>query len=224
MPLVSRIVGLHIVILGMLWVALSSSRGNIWMFLDVPSLLIVVLFLVGCSLICFTPAELADALRAVTTGPGEADDRQRRRRVAVMNNAYQVAWGAGIVGTFIGLIAMLADLRNPVASGAGLAVTLLTTLYGALLAEFIFAPLRQVLLNQLDPTDGPSRESIVPPRAAGGSGLWRGAAVVLLMVSCFFVLMVSFSEINREAQFNVVVDHIKASFADEAESVADAND
>ena len=47
----------------------------------------------------------------------------------------------GMVGTLIGLVQMLRNLSSPDQIGAGMAVALLTTFYGALLANLIFLPL-----------------------------------------------------------------------------------
>ncbi|MCW7753810.1 MotA/TolQ/ExbB proton channel family protein [Desulfobotulus sp. H1] len=47
----------------------------------------------------------------------------------------------GMVGTLIGLIQMLQNLTDPDAIGPGMAVALLTTFYGALLANLVFLPL-----------------------------------------------------------------------------------
>jgi chemotaxis protein MotA len=46
----------------------------------------------------------------------------------------------GMIGTLIGLVAMLATLDDPSSIGAGMAVALLTTLYGALIANLICLP------------------------------------------------------------------------------------
>lgn len=46
----------------------------------------------------------------------------------------------GMIGTLIGLIQMLVALDDPSTIGAGMAVALITTLYGALLANVIFLP------------------------------------------------------------------------------------
>ena len=46
----------------------------------------------------------------------------------------------GMIGTLIGLVAMLATLEDPSKIGAGMAVALLTTLYGAVLANLVFLP------------------------------------------------------------------------------------
>ena len=47
----------------------------------------------------------------------------------------------GMIGTLIGLIQMLRSLESPESIGAGMAVALITTFYGALTANLIFLPL-----------------------------------------------------------------------------------
>jgi chemotaxis protein MotA len=46
----------------------------------------------------------------------------------------------GMIGTLIGLVQMLATLDDPAKIGEGMAVALLTTLYGALMANVVFLP------------------------------------------------------------------------------------
>ena len=46
----------------------------------------------------------------------------------------------GMIGTLIGLVQMLVALDDPSQIGAGMALALLTTLYGALLANMVFLP------------------------------------------------------------------------------------
>jgi chemotaxis protein MotA len=47
----------------------------------------------------------------------------------------------GMIGTLIGLVTMLRNLSSPDQIGAGMAVALLTTFYGAFVANLIFIPL-----------------------------------------------------------------------------------
>jgi chemotaxis protein MotA len=47
----------------------------------------------------------------------------------------------GMIGTLIGLVQMLGSLESPDQIGAGMAVALLTTFYGAILANLVFIPL-----------------------------------------------------------------------------------
>ncbi len=51
----------------------------------------------------------------------------------------------GMLGTLIGLIQMLASMDDPSKIGAGMAVALVTTLYGSLLANIVFLPLAEKL-------------------------------------------------------------------------------
>ena len=58
----------------------------------------------------------------------------------------------GMLGTLVGLINMLAslDLSNPQALTSGMAVALITTFYGSLFANVVFAPLGAALKNAHD--------------------------------------------------------------------------
>ena len=47
----------------------------------------------------------------------------------------------GMIGTLIGLVAMLGNMADPKAIGPAMAVALLTTLYGAMIANCIFMPI-----------------------------------------------------------------------------------
>ncbi len=51
----------------------------------------------------------------------------------------------GMIGTLVGLVAMLSNMDDPSKIGAGMAAALLTTLYGALLANVLFLPLADKL-------------------------------------------------------------------------------
>lgn len=51
----------------------------------------------------------------------------------------------GMIGTLIGLVAMLKGMDDPSKIGAGMATALLTTLYGAVLANVVFLPLSDKL-------------------------------------------------------------------------------
>lgn len=53
--------------------------------------------------------------------------------------AYAPAWG--MIGTLIGLILMLGDLDDPSGLGPAMAIALTTTLYGCILANYLFNPI-----------------------------------------------------------------------------------
>ena len=59
----------------------------------------------------------------------------------ILKNMASVAPAFGMIGTLIGLIIMLQNIGgDPAGLGTGLAVALLTTLYGVLFARLVFAP------------------------------------------------------------------------------------
>ena len=45
-----------------------------------------------------------------------------------------------MIGTLMGLIAMMSKLSDPSAIGAGMALALITTLYGLMLGTILYAP------------------------------------------------------------------------------------
>jgi chemotaxis protein MotA len=54
----------------------------------------------------------------------------------------------GMIGTLIGLVAMLANMSDPSTIGGGMAVALLTTMYGAILANVVFLPIADKLASR----------------------------------------------------------------------------
>ena len=65
--------------------------------------------------------------------------------VKVLTTFSEFAPAMGMVGTLIGLIAMLQNMEDPDSIGPSMAVALLTTLYGALIANGITTPLAKKL-------------------------------------------------------------------------------
>lgn len=56
----------------------------------------------------------------------------------------------GMIGTLMGLIAMLKTLDDPSNIGSGMAVALITTFYGSLFANLLFLPIAGKLKNRSD--------------------------------------------------------------------------
>ncbi|MDX1564720.1 MAG: MotA/TolQ/ExbB proton channel family protein [Phycisphaeraceae bacterium] len=54
----------------------------------------------------------------------------------------------GMIGTLIGLVSMLMNMQDPALIGEGMAVALLTTLYGALLANLLALPIADKLAKR----------------------------------------------------------------------------
>ncbi|MCB2009090.1 MAG: MotA/TolQ/ExbB proton channel family protein [Geminicoccaceae bacterium] len=72
-------------------------------------------------------------------------DERRQQAESVLRRAADVAPAMGLIGTLIGLVQMLGQLDDPTAIGPGMAVALLTTFYGAMLAHAVLTPLAERL-------------------------------------------------------------------------------
>ena len=56
----------------------------------------------------------------------------------------------GMIGTLVGLVQMLAAMDDPAKIGPAMAIALLTTLYGALVANLICLPISDKLASKID--------------------------------------------------------------------------
>ena len=90
-------------------------------------------------------------LETVLSCDVEATPHRFRRSAAVLRRAADCAPAMGLIGTLIGLVHMLSRLSDPQQLGSGMAMALLTTLYGAVLANMVLSPLATKLeRNALD--------------------------------------------------------------------------
>ena len=64
---------------------------------------------------------------------------------AIFTNFGDVAPAMGMIGTLVGLVAMLSNMDDPKSIGPAMAVALLTTLYGAVLANMAAIPIADKL-------------------------------------------------------------------------------
>jgi len=63
------------------------------------------------------------------------------KSINVLRKAAEYSPAMGLIGTLIGLVQMLGNLDDPTSIGPSMAVALLTTFYGAVLANLVFSPL-----------------------------------------------------------------------------------
>ncbi len=79
----------------------------------------------------------------------ELDQIQGRHadKIKVVNSYGTLAPGFGMLGTVVGLIAMLKNLEDKSALGPNMAVALITTLYGSMLANILCIPVASKLYS-----------------------------------------------------------------------------
>ena len=73
--------------------------------------------------------------------------------ISIFKSLGDVAPARGMIGTLIGLVAMLANMDDPKAIGPAMAVALLTTLYGAMVATMLSLPMADKLTLRKDEED-----------------------------------------------------------------------
>jgi chemotaxis protein MotA len=75
----------------------------------------------------------------------EAIEARHAEGKALFDNIGKFAPAFGMIGTLIGLVIMMKNMNDPNAIGPAMAVALLTTLYGALLANLFALPMAEKL-------------------------------------------------------------------------------
>lgn len=99
-----------------------------------------------------------DEVEAVLAHDLQATIQRHQRSADVLRRAAEYAPAMGLIGTLIGLVQMLGHLEDPASIGPAMAVALLTTFYGAVLANMVFSPLaaklernstQEALVNQV---------------------------------------------------------------------------
>ncbi|MFO7171552.1 MAG: MotA/TolQ/ExbB proton channel family protein [Bacillota bacterium] len=127
-------------------------------------------------------------------------EERHRAGAGIFEAMAQYAPAFGLVGTLIGLINMLRSLEDPASVGRGMAVALLTTLYGAILANLFCLPIagklkarsaeeilnRQIMVEgilAIQAGDSPriveeKLRAFLPPSAQARAGKQRPGAVL----------------------------------------------
>jgi|APFEC2959095171_1045051.scaffolds.fasta_scaffold00394_17 chemotaxis protein MotA len=89
---------------------------------------------------------------------------RHRAAIEVWTGAAEAAPAMGLIGTILGLVQMFASMQDPVTIGAAMAVALLATLYGALVANLIAMPVAS-RLKRLARAEATERLRLAAPLA-----------------------------------------------------------
>lgn len=82
-----------------------------------------------------------DSLESILTDEIKGSERQADISINVLNAMAGYGPAFGMIGTIVGLVLMLQNISDPEVLGAGMAVALLTTLYGSIFANMVISPL-----------------------------------------------------------------------------------
>ncbi|MDR2842504.1 MAG: MotA/TolQ/ExbB proton channel family protein [Spirochaetaceae bacterium] len=92
----------------------------------------------------------------------EIDQMQMRHadKIGGLNMWAALAPGFGMLGTVIGLIAMMKNLEDKASVGPNMAVALITTLYGSMIANWLLTPV-MAKLRSFDASEAQAREMVL---------------------------------------------------------------
>ena len=103
-----------------------------------------------------------DVIKEALSGELSAMKERHDRGQKLFKFMAATALAMGLIGTIIGLVQVLQNLSDPDAVGPSMAIALLATLYGALIAFLICGPIAEKLINRTD------EESTVKKMAIAG--------------------------------------------------------
>ncbi|ESS13610.1 MAG: motility protein A [Burkholderiales bacterium] len=86
--------------------------------------------------------------------------KRNAESINVIGSVQEIAPAMGMVGTLVGLVIMLGNMSDPKSIGPAMAIALLTTMYGAIIANVLCVPLAQKLVKH-DAADGLNYELII---------------------------------------------------------------
>ncbi len=89
-------------------------------------------------------------IRRILETEVRASVEKASRAVQVFEAMANYSPAMGLIGTLLGLVSMLGNLKDPATVGPAMALALITTLYGAVIANMIFLPVAGKLRNRCE--------------------------------------------------------------------------
>ena len=86
-----------------------------------------------------------DTIREMLEIDMEQTSERHKGNAAIFSQWAGLAGAMGMIGTLIGLVAMLLNMADPSAIGPSMAVALLTTMYGAMIGNIFGGPIANIL-------------------------------------------------------------------------------
>ncbi|PIP80467.1 MAG: flagellar motor protein PomA [Gammaproteobacteria bacterium CG22_combo_CG10-13_8_21_14_all_40_8] len=87
-----------------------------------------------------------EVVSSILHGDVKLSSQRHEDGAAVFKSLADIAPAMGMIGTLVGLVGMLANMDDPKSIGPAMAIAILTTLYGALMANMMAIPVREKLL------------------------------------------------------------------------------
>ncbi|MDF7777530.1 MotA/TolQ/ExbB proton channel family protein [Sphingomonas sp. AOB5] len=90
---------------------------------------------------------------------------RHRAGIEMWSGVADIAPAMGMIGTLIGLVQMFTSMKDPATIGSAMAIALLTTLYGAIVASLVGLPIA-TRLRRLARAEAQERTRLIAPLAA----------------------------------------------------------
>ena len=167
------------------WDGSTLKLSNVSLYLNIPSLLIV---LGGTSLLSLANHSLRSILVAYYDALTNKilTVRESKNHLNVLSSIHHLSLGTGVFGVLVGLTLSLVNLSDPKAIGPAIAITYLSLLYSLIVSEIITRPLMsRVRANQV-----PFDEATPPESSLTIFGFALGIAMVSFMG--FAVILLAF--------------------------------
>ena len=87
----------------------------------------------------------SELIEVILKSEMEATAKRHKTGKGLLDSYARFAPAFGMIGTLLGLIIMLGNMDDPAAIGPGMAVALITTLYGAIVSNWLFLPMAEKL-------------------------------------------------------------------------------
>lgn len=159
-------------------------------FVNAPSVVIVMGVLLGGVFSSHSWADIRQGFGAYF-GPEQLSESEARKGYSLFSRLSELALGAGLIGTLIGLVQMLQQMDDPTKIGPALAVALLTLFYGVILSVFVFRGAAADCLMRAN-LDTSEDSGMVRSR---GFAMLTNLFLVLLI---FFVMLVAMANFGEE--------------------------
>lgn len=101
-----------------------------------------------------------DTIRELLEIEMDQTSSRHKMNASIFDTLGGFAGAMGMIGTLIGLVAMLLNMADPSAIGPSMAVALLTTMYGAILGNTVGAPIANIL-NIRNDEEGLVKELVI---------------------------------------------------------------
>jgi chemotaxis protein MotA len=87
-----------------------------------------------------------DTIRTLLELESEEASSRHRSYAAILDQYSSLAGSFGMIGTLVGLVAMLINMDDPSSIGPAMAVAIITTLYGAVVGNVLATPMAYLLV------------------------------------------------------------------------------